>query len=224
MSDQAPATPDTPIDAPAPVADTPEPQATEPAVNYEQRYSDLRSEFDRRNTLVSRAQQGDAEALAELGFEFYDDTPQQEEPSEFDPFDPDSLQAYIAQQIQQGVQEHLTPFQQQQQQQQVEMQSAAALHAIDGFEQMPEKAQDYVWRIAQTLPPTPDGLYDVNTAYQQFQELNSELQQSWASSKPKGPAPGSGPAATDVPPNLDASPQDLIKWAQEKYRNAGHTA
>ena len=36
---------------------------------YEKRYADLRSEFDRRNSLLDRARQGDIDAIRELGFE-----------------------------------------------------------------------------------------------------------------------------------------------------------
>jgi hypothetical protein len=50
------------------------PATTQPEGYIEQkRYDDLRSEFDRKNTLLDRALRGDAEAAQELGFEFADD-------------------------------------------------------------------------------------------------------------------------------------------------------
>ena len=219
MSDapQAPAT-DTPEPSPAPVADTP----VAPSDPYESRYNDLRSEFDRRNNLISAAQQGDPDALAELGFELYQEE-QQPEPAqegEFDPFDPDSLQALIDARVRDQVEQALTPFQEQQQQEQIELASASALHSLDGFETLPQEAQDTIWDLAaRVLPPRPDGLYDVQAAWDRFHGLNNALQQSWASSKPRGARVAGGQAATDVPPNEDASLAELTKWAQEQMQN-----
>ena len=219
MSDapQAPET-DTPEPGPAPVADTPEAPQSDP---YESRYNDLRSEFDRRNNLIAAAQQGDAEALSELGFELYQEEQQAEPaPGEFDPFDPDAVQRYIAEQVQNGVKEALTPFQEQQKQEKIEIASASALHSIDGFETLPQEAQDTIWDLAaRVLPPRQDGLYDVQAAWDRFHGLNNALQQSWAQSKPRGARVAGGQAATDVPPNEDASIADLTKWAQEQMRD-----
>ena len=219
MSDasQAPET-DTPEPGPAP-ADTPVAPQSDP---YESRYNDLRSEFDRRNNLISAAQQGDPDALAELGFELYQEE-QQAEPAqqgEFDPFDPDAVQRYIAEQVQTGVKEALTPFQEQQKQEKIEIASASALHSIDGFETLPQEAQDTIWDLAaRVLPPRQDGLYDVQAAWDRFHGLNNALQQSWAQSKPRGARVAGGQAATDVPPNEDASLAELTKWAQEQMRD-----
>lgn len=219
MSDapQAPET-DTPEPGPAPVADTPEAPQSDP---YESRYNDLRSEFDRRNNLIAAAQQGDAEALSELGFELYQEEQQAEPaPGEFDPFDPDAVQRYIAEQVQNGVKEALTPFQEQQKQEKIEIASASALHSIDGFETLPQEAQDTIWDLAaRVLPPRQDGLYDVQAAWDRFHGLNNALQQSWAQSKPRGARVAGGQAATDVPPNEDASVAELTKWAQEQMRD-----
>lgn len=220
MSDapQAPET-DTPEPGPA-VADTPAAPQSDP---YESRYNDLRSEFDRRNGLIAAAQNGDPDALSELGFELYQEEQQAEPaPGELDPFDPDALQRYIAEQVQNGVKDALTPFQEQQQQEKIELASASALHALDGFETLPQEAQDTIWNLAsRVLPPRQDGLYDVEGAWQQFDALNNALQQSWASSKPRGARVAGGQAATDVPPNEDASIQELTKWAQEQMQNRG---
>lgn len=219
MSDasQAPET-DTPEPGPA-TADTP----VAPSDPYESRYNDLRSEFDRRNGLIAAAQSGDPDALSELGFELYQEEQQDEPaPGELDPFDPDALQRFIAEQVQNGVKEALTPFQEQQQQEKIELASASALHALDGFDTLPQEAQDTIWNLAsRVLPPRQDGLYDVEGAWQQFDALNNALQQSWASSKPRGARVAGGQAATDVPPNEDASLAELTKWAQEQMQNRG---
>ena len=219
MSDapQAPET-DTPEPGPAPVADTPEAPQSDP---YESRYNDLRSEFDRRNNLIAAAQQGDAEALSELGFELYQEEQQAEPaPGEFDPFDPDSLQALIDARVRDQVEQALTPFQEQQKQEQIELASASALHSLDGFDTLPQEAQDTIWDLAaRVLPPRQDGLYDVQAAWDRFHGLNNALQQSWAQSKPRGARVAGGQAATDVPPNEDASIADLTKWAQEQMRD-----
>ena len=211
---------------PAP-AETPVPEAPEtpepPSDPYESRYNDLRSEFDRRNNLIAAAQQGDAEALSELGFELYQEEQQAEPaPGEFDPFDPDSLQALIDARVRDQVEQAMTPFQEQQKQEQIELASASALHSLDGFDSLPQEAQDTIWDLAaRVLPPRQDGLYDVEGAWQQFDALNNALQQSWASSKPRGARVAGGQAATDVPPNEDASLAELTKWAKEQMQIRG---
>lgn len=51
---------------------TPEVNWAEEGPRYQQRYDDLRPQWDRTNALLDRARQGDQEAAAELGFEFVD--------------------------------------------------------------------------------------------------------------------------------------------------------
>lgn len=207
---------------------TPEPQPAVAApeapsadtVDYSKRYEDLRGEFNRKNDLITRAQNGDPEALSELGFEMYEEPQPEPAPGEFDPFDPDSLQALIDARVNERVEQALTPFQEQQKQEKIELASASALHSIDGFETLPQEAQDTIWDLAQrVLPPRQDGLYDVQAAWEKFHALNNALQQSWASSKPRGARVAGGQAATDVPPNEDASIAELTKWAQERARD-----
>lgn len=222
MSDASQAPDESGTPEPQPAVAAPEAPSAD-TVDYSKRYEDLRGEFNRKNDLITRAQNGDPDALSELGFEMYEE-PQQAEPApgELDPFDPDALQRYIAEQVQNGVKDALTPFQEQQQQEKIELASASALHALDGFETLPQEAQDTIWNLAsRVLPPRQDGLYDVEGAWQQFDALNNALQQSWASSKPRGARVAGGQAATDVPPNEDASIQELTKWAQEQMQNRG---
>ena len=217
MSDapQAPAT-DTPEPSPAPVADTP----VAPSDPYESRYNDLRSEFDRRNGLIAAAQNGDPDALSELGFEMYEEPQAEPAPRELDPFHPPALQAFIAEQVPNGVKEARTPCQEEQKRVQIELASAGSLHSMDGFYSLPQEAQDTIWDLAaRVLPPRQDGQYDVQAAWDRFHGLNTALQQSWASTKPSGARVAGGQAATDVPPNEDASMADLTKWAQERMRD-----
>lgn len=65
-------------EAPSPeVAAPTEAPAPDP---YEKRYNDLRSDYDRRNSLLDRARNGDIDAIRELGFEVDapDPTPEEE--------------------------------------------------------------------------------------------------------------------------------------------------
>lgn len=222
MSDASQAPDESGTPEPGPETPAPEAPSTD-TVDYSKRYEDLRGEFNRKNDLITRAQNGDPDALSELGFELYQEEQQAEPaPGELDPFDPDALQRFIAEQVQNGVKEALTPFQEQQKQEQIELASASALHSLDGFETLPQEAQDTIWDLAaRVLPPRPDGLYDVQAAWDRFHGLNNALQQSWASSKPRGARVAGGQAATDVPPNEDASLAELTKWAQEQMQNRG---
>lgn len=200
MSEETTA-PDEIQDTPTTAAPEDTGHAAEGTIDYAGRYNDLRSEFDRRNDLLSRAKQGDAEALSELGFELYDDTedtPAQAD--EFDPFDHEYLQQYIAQQVQQGVEQALTPFQQQQQQQEVEIASATRLHAIPGFEDYAPEDQDTIWELAKALPPQPDGTYDVEGAFERLTGVVDRRLSKYADGKKRAPkvTPG-GQAATEVP-------------------------
>lgn len=80
---------DTPTaEEPASQEETPEPEAETPAEtdNYEQRYNDLRSEFDRRNEFLAAIEgrhgpEAQAQALAQAGLEIEgdDDTPEEDE-------------------------------------------------------------------------------------------------------------------------------------------------
>lgn len=97
------------------------------------------------------------------------------------------------------------------------MASAAALHSIEGFDDLTERQQDAVWKLAQTAT-TPDGLYDVQGAWETLHGAIDDGITKWGSKKPSGARVAGGQAATDVPPNEDASIAELTKWAKEQMQ------
>lgn len=214
MSDeqQAPEFPDTPEIDPAFEADTsvPDAETHQSIVDWENRYNSLRPEWDRQNQLLAAARSGDPEAIRALGFEV--DEP---EPEYID--DP---VAQLRAELKDEIRREVSQFQSQQQQRDSELASAAALHAIDGFESVPETLQDMIWVYAQSLPQTENGLYDVEAAYDRFLSGRTADQKSWAQTKASAPtSPPAGQAATDVPLTEDMSPAELAKWATEAYRD-----
>ena len=102
---------DTPTPDPAAVAtpDTPTQDAPDsqdsPQINYEQRYTQLRSEFDRRNELLAdiegrRGPEAQAQALAQYAqIELESDDPEPELEDEFDIPDPSAEVAQIRQEL-----------------------------------------------------------------------------------------------------------------------------
>lgn len=206
MSDQAPeaGTPEPADPQPAAPGTTTEPAA--PAVDYEQRYNDLRPQYDRTNTELQQYRQvieglGSEDpavrewAAAQLGLEL-----QQEQQEEQDQFT--ALAAQVAQ-----LQEQLQQSQQQSQQDAVtayvEQYTQVALDALDGLDDA-EKA--WVLRAAVALPPveSPEGVPvpDVASAMREFEEFIGAQKQSWAQTKRAPRPPASGSSATEAP-NLD---------------------
>ena len=214
MSDvpvQTPALPDT--SAAGPTVGTPEPPAaaTQPTVDYEARYGDLRSEFDRRNTLISAAQQGDVEAMRELGFEPYEEPVA--DPEFVDPLD--ELRTQLD-----DLRGQLTTSQQAQQQEAAEAASAGSLRAVPGFTDLTDDAQEWVWARAQQLPTLPTGLYDTDAAFAQFAQLIDGQKKTWAGTKNAPHVAAGGQAGTEVPNLAEMSNEEATAYAVEAYRAA----
>lgn len=176
--------------------------ADSPEIDFEQRYSDLRSEFDRRNQQYAEAEQlqaalsgaagpeAQAAILAQFGIELEDD----EEFDEFDElaeFDPDTridrLEAMLEEQ-QVAAQEEA-------------MAEAEVDYLTDGIETLEQQegrefSDQEIAVLASVARANPDenGVPDLAVAHAHLSELLQDRQSAWVASK-KAKRPGSGMAA-----------------------------
>ena len=176
--------------------------AETPDIDFEQRYNDLRSEFDRRNQQYSEAEQlqaalsgaagpeAQAQVLAAFGIELEGD----EDFDEFDDlgeFDPDAridrLEAMLEEQ-QMAAQEEA-------------MAEAEVEYLTEGIEALEqgegrEFSDQEIAILASVARANPDanGVPDLEVAHAHLTELLNDRQSAWVQSK-KAKRPGSGIAA-----------------------------
>ena len=175
--------------------------AESPDIDFEQRYNDLRSEFDRRNQQYSEAEQlqaalsgaagpeAQAQVLAAFGIEL-----EGEEADEFDDldeFDPDAridrLEALLEEQ-QMAAQEEA-------------MAEAEVEYLTEGIEALEQQegrefSDQEIATLASIARANPDqnGVPDLEAAHAHLTELIQDRQSAWVQSK-KAKRPGSGIAA-----------------------------
>lgn len=194
------------------VEEAPGTQTAEQAVDYEKRYNDMRSEFDRRGSRVTEleAQQAAiadlrsddldtrtraAQALG-LPFEFVDDSPDADEYQ--DPSEALAREiAAIKEQLAGRDQEAAHQAQIAQIEQHVE-QKLTSLGDLD------EKTRKRIVNDAVALPPTPEGMPDIDTAYREFQEWEMDRQKAWRESKRAPAIKAGGQVGTQAVP-VDAT-------------------
>jgi len=175
--------------------------ADSPEIDFEQRYNDLRSEFDRRNQQYSEAEQlqaalsgaagpeAQAQVLAALGIELEDD--EDTGFDELDEFDPDSridrLESMLEEQ-QMAAQEEA-------------MAEAEVDYLTDGIEALEQQegrefSDQEIAILASVARANPDdnGAPDLAVAHAHLTELLNDRQSAWVQSK-KAKRPGSGVAA-----------------------------
>lgn len=223
MSDQQPAAPTA---APAQPADTPSPAVPDtgthgapqsPEVNFEQRYNDLRSQFDRTTPLAKNWErlQNDpdfqSQVLQELGYEIDGGDPDPN-PQEFlDPSDQRvaQLEAELAEmRAWRGQQD------QQAQLEALEAHVEGQLSQIPGLE---DSDKDWIVARAVALPPAEDGTPDIGTAYEEFQALEQAMQKRWVQSKRTSHVSAVGQPGTQTP-NLDDD-QQRVAYMAERLRD-----
>jgi hypothetical protein len=176
--------------------------ADTPAVDYEQRYNDLRSEFDRRNQQYSEAEQlqmalagqagpdAQAEILRRFGIELEDEEGDQFD--ELDEFDPDAridrLEAMLEEQQMAAEQEAY-----------VEAETEYLTEGIESLEQSEgrEFSDQEIAILASVARANPNeqGLPDLRVAHAHLTELLQDRQSAWVESKKAARRPGSGIAA-----------------------------
>lgn len=188
-------------------------------INWQQRYEDMRSEFDRRGTRLSEVEQQAQlvqalqsddpdlrrQAMDLLGLEVVDDQPQYEDPQDAMAARLEALEQQISQRDQQAAQQAQIA--------QIEQHVEQQLAGLDGLS---ERDQRWIVNQAVAMPPTPEGMPDIQGAYKDFQEWEAERQQKWASTKrtPHRVSPV-GEAGTQVPDLSD--PEQRQEWMVAQY-------
>jgi hypothetical protein len=198
--------------------------ANDSSVDYEQRYNDLRPEFDRRSQQLSQLEQfqqavsgqlgpeAQAEALKAYGVELEDDVADDDE-YEYD--DPDSRLERIEAQIeaQQAAAEAAEAAE-------AEAEFLAeGIEALEGNEgrQFTDQEMVILASVARANP-TPEGLPDLVLAHQHLTELQNGLKSQWIESKKAQRSPGSGIAA-DRAVDLD-NDEDRVNFIADRLAAA----
>lgn len=175
--------------------------ADSPEIDFEQRYNDLRSEFDRRNQQYSEAEQlqaalsgaagpeVQAQVLAAFGIELEADEDMGFD--ELDEYDPDAridrLEAMLEEQAMAAQEEAM-----------VEAEVDYLTENIEALEQQEgrEFSDQEIAILASVARANPDanGVPDLGVAHAHLTELLNDRQSAWVNSK-KAKRPGSGVAA-----------------------------
>lgn len=208
IEDGAPATTD---EAASEVVETTGAPATTPPEGYveQKRYEDLRSEFDRKNTLLDRALRGDAEAAQELGFEFAEEEQQEPDPEEQEYTEEGEIADPVARQWieQQQVKENLAAFN----------------SHLDRLAGGPDKLDDWD-RQALLQESIAAGFNERATedAFKRFSERQKAREQAqfeqWKKSKTAPHVSPGGTGATETPYRDDMSVRELTEAANEQFR------
>jgi hypothetical protein len=208
---------------PAEEQETPAPEETAsvetPVVDWEKRYSDLRSEFDRRNqqyTDPEYRQQLFGELASEYGYQI----PQDEAAEQYTYEDPtDQLRAELMKMRE----EFQSYTQQQAHQQQVAIAEAYAESRLDDLGVQDDRKREWIATRATAMPAIQyEGhvVPDIEAAYQEYQELVKAEQQAWAQSKQAPHVAASGQENTGVPAWSDdprERAEQRIAWATEQH-------
>ena len=198
-------------------------EGQQPEVDWQKRYEDMRSEFDRRGTRLSELQQqaqllealqsGDADlqrqAYAALGLEIVDDAA---DDTYADPQDQlaqrlEALEAQIQQRDQQA--------QQATQIAQIEQHVEQQLAGLDGLD---DSDREWIVNTAVAMPPTPEGMPDIQAAHEKFVAWETARQQKWRESKRAPSIKAGGQAGIQAVP-LDATHTDRVRAMVEKLEN-----
>ncbi len=183
---------------------------------YKQRFTEYRSEADRRATKLSTYEQsledlrsGDVErqaaAAAALGIELVQDEP--EDPGYVDPVDEllrrqDALEQALAQERASLAQEAAT----------------AVIEArLDSLGDLDDADKDLVLARAVTMPKGDDGLPDVAAAHAQLKARDAARLEAamndWAAGKRTTPGVAPGTTATEQKNIMEMTDQERVEWA-----------
>lgn len=209
---EAPAPQDTPA-APAPDG-TPGPE-----INYQQRYDDLRPQFDRTTQEVAalRAEQDrlkDAEyqrqLMAQWGYEVEDPTPAPAaDPS-------DELRQQLAE-LQEW--KNTTTAEQQQAAQLARITASVDEQFRSTAPDLDEATREWITTRALNMDPRDDGMPDIAGAHQAFTDWELARKKQWAAGKRAAPRISATGGAGSQVPNLDDR-QDRIAWMAEQLQAA----
>jgi hypothetical protein len=189
---------------------------------YKQRFTEYRSEADRRATKLSTYEQsledlrsGDPErqsaAAVALGIELVQDEP--EDPGYIDPVD-----ELIRRQ--EALEQRLTQAEQTRVEREASLVVETRLDALD----LDEADKDWVLARAVALPAGDDGLPNVAAAHEQLRARDTARLEAamndWAAGKrtPRGVAPGT--TATEQKNVMDMTDEERVEWAVARLDNA----
>lgn len=195
-----------------------------PEIDFEQRYNDLRPEFDRRSQALSQAEQmqealsglagpeAQAQALRSLGIELEDD----QEDDYYEDDDPDTRLDRLEQTIEQ--QQAMA-----EQQAYVEAEQEFLVEGIEALEQREgrEFSEQEVAILASVARANrlENGTPDLSLAHDHLSDLLTERQKSWIESKRGGRKPGSGVAAGKAADLND--PEARVQFMADRIEAAG---
>jgi hypothetical protein len=181
--------------------------AESPDVDYEQRYNDLRSEFDRRNQDYSQAEQLQAALSGQAG------------PEAQEPYDADARIDRLEQTIEE----------QQAYAELAEVQEAEQDFLVDGIEALEQQAgREFSDQELAALTSiarsnrSETGVPDLALAYDHLTELEADRQQAWIESKRTGRVPGAGMAAEKAV-DLD-DPEKRVQFIADRMAAADEFA
>lgn len=219
--DQAPT-----VDTPEQTANTPESGTgtQEQTTNWQERYDHLRPEFTRATQdrdryrqeaeeykqLVAALQDEDPAArlaaAERLGLQLIDEDDTQSDPQE-------QLARELAE-LKQWRDEFTGAQQQEQYVATIEQSVEQQLEQIGG---LTDKQKDWIVSRAIALPPTQEGLPDIQAAHAEFSELINTEKQSWAKTKPRSAfTSATGKEGTQVPDLNDR--QQRVDWMLSKLQ------
>lgn len=202
------------------------PDAT-PDIDFEQRYNDLRSEFDRRNQQYAEAEQleavlageagpeAQAQALAAFGIELEGDEEFDEFDDELDEYDPDAridrLESFLEEQQMAAEEEAMAEAEQE-----YLAEGLGILEEQEGREFSDQELETLV-SIA-VANPDDQGVPDLAFAHQHLNDLIQDRQQAWVQSKRSGRVPGSGVAAEKA---VDLNDEEArVQWMADRIEAA----
>lgn len=197
-----------------------------PDVDYEQRYNDLRSEFDRRNQQYAEAEkfsqalsgaagpEAQAQALAAYGIEL-DDDEIDDLADELDEFDPDAridrLEAQLEEQELLRVEAEA-----------VEAENEYLAEGIEALQNQEgrEFSEQEISALASIARANPDedGWPDLELAHAHMSNLIQDRQSAWLESKKASRRPGSGVAAEKAV-DLDDD-EARVQWMADRIEAA----
>jgi hypothetical protein len=185
-------------------------QQQAPQADWERDYKELQREFTR-----TRQQMTDPEYQAQVAQEWlsangYALPESDPEPNEFvDPTDA----------LRQELEELKQWRQEQQQQQHIAALEDYSERRMDELGIQSESARNWVASRAFVMNPKADGSIDFESALQEFEALQNDLQKQWMQSKRAPRAPGSGQAATQTKSLDDMSLQELQEWQLQQLHD-----
>lgn len=201
-------TPEIEVEPAAPVEDTP-PATEAPSIDFEKRYNDLRSEFDRRAQREAERDRQLDEYRQQLE-SLQASTPAAPKQDNWDDeeYEVDPLARQAAQEAQARVARLEAQLAAQAEQDTLARQEAQEHtyidEELDRLEQqfdtkLPDRASAWIGRDALENRDPITGQPDVEGAFAAYNQMMEAQKKQWVSGKRSAPAPASGPGAVEVP-------------------------